>query len=157
MSIPEAPCGRVNIFNFFLFRCCLFVQNEAMLPSWTETKTRRTSWKSRVGESRDALSGSAWWRWSTSDFPSYSEKSTRYRLLYFYFSCKKVEQCFTSCLFNPAHPALEGLTDSFIRILTFFSFLLPGMEFLGKRSPGHRSFNIPVFNKRAPGKSSINN
>ena len=28
----------------------------------------------------------------------------------------------------------------------------PGMEFLGKRSQAHRSYNIPVLNKRAPGK-----
>ena len=28
----------------------------------------------------------------------------------------------------------------------------PGMEFLGKRSQAHRTYNIPVLNKRAPGK-----
>lgn len=31
----------------------------------------------------------------------------------------------------------------------------PGMEFLGKRSPKLQNYNIPVINKRAPGKSSL--
>ena len=33
----------------------------------------------------------------------------------------------------------------------------PGMEFLGKRSQKLPSYNVPVINKRAPGKSSSNN